>query len=141
MEKERPKKKILIVDDEMDMKIFLSTLFETKGYEPVVSKDGKEGLDKARAVMPDLIILDVMMPGEGGVLMYKKLKSDERLRQIPVIILSAVPRKTYQHYLKLLHVKTGAAPEIDAYFEKPPDAEALINHIETMIHSNRKGVL
>lgn len=136
MKTQREKKRILIVDDEMDMKIFLSTLLESRGYEPVVSKDGKEGLEKAGIIKPDLIILDVMMPEEGGVLMYRRLKTDEALRHIPVIILSAVSPKTYQHYLKLLNIKTEDALEIDAYIEKPPDAEDLINCIERMVQGD-----
>ena len=52
---------ILIVDDEMDMRIFMSTLFETSGYRPVAVRDGRQGLAKANALKPHLIILDVMM--------------------------------------------------------------------------------
>ena len=82
------KKTVLIVEDELDMRIFISTLLETSGYRPVMTKNGKEGLLKARDIGPDLIILDVMMPGEGGVQMYRQLKSDNALMDIPVIMLS-----------------------------------------------------
>ena len=84
------KKKILIVDDEMDMRIFLTALFETSGYEAIVTKDGGEGYRIAKEIEPDLIVLDIMMPGEGGVQMYKHLKTDNRLKEVPIIMLSAV---------------------------------------------------
>ena len=125
------KKKILIVDDELDMRIFLSTLLETSGYKPVMTRDGTEGLQKARDVAPDLIILDIMMPGEGGVHMYRQLKTDKILNKIPVIMLSAVARKTFNHYIKMLNVRLeNAIPDPEAYMEKPPEAEELLRIIE-----------
>ncbi|MFH0729624.1 MAG: response regulator [Pseudomonadota bacterium] len=121
------KPKVLIVDDEIDMRIFISTLFETNGYKPVATRDGKMGLQKAKELLPDLIILDVMMPGEGGVTMYQGLKTDSRLRDIPVIMLSAVAKKTFTHYVKMLNIRMNETiPEPDAYVEKPPDAEELL---------------
>lgn len=121
------KPKVLIVDDEIDMRIFISTLFETNGYKPVATRDGKMGLQKAKEILPDLIILDVMMPGEGGVTMYQGLKTDDRLRDIPVIMLSAVAKKTFTHYVKMLNIRMNETiPEPDAYVEKPPDAEELL---------------
>ena len=69
------KKTVLIVEDELDMRIFISTLLETSGYQPVMTRDGNEGMLKAQDICPDLIILDVMMPGEGGVQMYRQLKN------------------------------------------------------------------
>jgi DNA-binding response OmpR family regulator len=106
------KKTVLIVEDELDMRIFISTLLETSGYTAVTTRDGKEGLIKARDVSPDLIILDVMMPGEGGVQMYRQLKTDQTLQAIPVIMLSAVGKKTFSHYLNMaqagsIHRKTA----------------------------------
>ncbi len=97
------KKTVLIVEDELDMRIFISTLLETSGYTPVMTRDGKEGLIKARDFLPDLIILDVMMPGEGGVQMYRQLKTDQSLKAIPVIMLSAVAQKTFSHYLNMVN--------------------------------------
>lgn len=121
------KKKILIVDDEMDMRIFISALMETSGYKAVTTRDGKDGILKARDIIPDLIILDVMMPGEGGVQMYRQLKTDKTLRDIPVIMLSAVAKKTFIHYLKMLNIQlNNSIPYPDAYMEKPPEAEELL---------------
>lgn len=119
---------VLIVDDEIDMRIFISTLFETNGYKPVATRDGQAGLKRAKEVLPDLIILDVMMPGEGGVSMYQGLKMDSELCHIPVIMLSAVARKTFTHYLKMLNVRLdGGIPDPEAYVEKPPDAQELLS--------------
>ena len=121
------KKTVLVVDDELDMRIFLSTLLETSGYRPVVTRDGSEGILKARELLPDLIILDVMMPGEGGVVMYRQLRTDKALQYIPVIMLSAVARKTFTHYLRMINASMERPiPAPDAYVEKPPEAEELL---------------
>ncbi len=128
------KKTVLIVEDELDMRIFISTLLETSGYRPVMSKNGKEGLLKARDIGPDLIILDVMMPGEGGVQMYRRLKSDNALKDIPVVMLSGVAKKTFVHYLKMLNTRIeGSIPDPSAYLEKPPEAEELLKLTERLI--------
>lgn len=128
------KKTVLIVEDELDMRIFISTLLETSGYAPILTRDGNEGLLKARDVCPDLIILDVMMPGEGGVHMYRQLKTDRTLRDIPVIMLSAVTRKTFAHYLNMVNTRLkDAIPDPDAYIEKPPEAEDLLKMTTSLI--------
>lgn len=125
------KKKILIVDDELDMRIFLSTLLETSGYKPIMTRDGTEGLQKARDAAPDLIILDIMMPGEGGVYMYRHLKMDQVLKEIPVIMLSAVAQKTFSHYITMLNARLdNAIPAPEAYMEKPPEAEKLLRLVQ-----------
>jgi CheY-like chemotaxis protein len=128
------KKTVLIVEDELDMRIFISTLLETSGYTPVMTRDGTEGLIKARDVSPDLIILDVMMPGEGGVQMYRQLKTDQNLKAIPVIMLSAVARKTFTHYLNMVNARLEKPiPGPDAYIEKPPEAEELLQTAARLI--------
>ncbi len=128
------KKTVLIVEDELDMRIFLSTLLETSGYRPIMTRDGSEGMAKVREIPPDLIILDVMMPGEGGVQMYRQLKTDDTLKKIPVILLSGVAKNTFTHYLKMLNSRMeGAIPEPSAYLEKPPEAETLIKLTERLI--------
>jgi len=128
------KKTVLIVEDELDMRIFISTLLETSGYQPIMTRDGTEGMLKAKDAGPDLIILDVMMPGEGGVQMYRQLKTHDTLCNIPVIMLSAVAKKTFSHYLNMVNARLKKPiPEPDAYIEKPPEAEDLLKITAALI--------
>ncbi len=121
------KRKILVIDDELDMRTFLSTLFETKGYKPLVAADGLEGLQKAKDAKPEVIILDVMMPKEGGIHLYRNLKSDPMTKDIPVIMLSGIARKTFFYSQNVLNRYTGQSlPEPEAYIEKPPEPEELL---------------
>lgn len=132
------KKKILVVDDEQDMRIFLSTLLETSGYIPIVAADGWEGIRKARKAKPELIILDVMMPKEGGVEMYRQLKTDNGLKHIPVIILSAIAKKTFFHYQEMLDASQDqSVPKPEAYIEKPPESEELLELTEKLLSDQR----
>lgn len=131
---DKKKHKILVVDDELDMRIYISTILETSGYRAIVTKNGKEGVEKAIETNPDLIVLDVMMPGEGGVLMYRKLKKDPKLKKIPVLMLSAVKKEIFFHYLKMLNVKMeNNIAEPEAYLEKPPDHEDLLKVIKKLL--------
>lgn len=134
MEPSEKKKTVLVVDDDLNMRIFITTLLETSGYEALVAKNGKEGVRKLQETYPSLIILDLMMPGEGGILMYQKLKADERRENIPVIVLSGVERKTFYHSLKTLSIGLDKPlPEPDGYLEKPPKPEELLQVIESLL--------
>ncbi len=130
---------VLIVDDAMDMRVFISALFKTNGYHTETCRDGSAGLAKAREITPDLIVLDVMMPGTGGALMYKHLKTDRQLKHIPIIMLSAVGQRSFQHYLKMLNIKLVAPlPDPDAYLEKPPDAQHLLDTAARLMTSRKR---
>ena len=120
-------RKILVVDDESDMQIYVSTVVETMGFEPIVAADGPEALKKAREFKPALVILDVMMPKiEDGLKTYQQFREDGRLGQIPIIMLSAIARKTFFHSIRMLQpLSGGQLPEPEAYMEKPPDAAEL----------------
>ena len=131
---EKEKRKILVVDDELDMRVYISTVLETSGYRTIVTKNGREGVEKVFETEPDLIVLDVMMPGEGGVLMYRTLKTDPKLKKIPVVMLSAVKKEIFFHYLKMLNVKIeNNISEPEAYLEKPPDHEDLLKVIKKLL--------
>jgi two-component system, OmpR family, phosphate regulon response regulator PhoB len=128
------KKKILIVDDELDMRIFLSTLLETSGYQPVTTRDGLSGVSKAQTEKPDLILMDMMMPGEGGALMYRKLKTDLNLASIPVIVLSGVEKNSFHHYLSMLNAcLPSPIPPPAAYLEKPVDPDHLLSMVKSIL--------
>ena len=128
------RKKVLIVDDELDVRIYVRTLFETSGYSPIVTRNGIEGLQKAKELSPDLIILDVMMPEAGGVTMYRELKADPQLKSIPVIMLTAVGEKSFSHYLKMLNINIeDPIPQPDAHMEKPLDHEKLLELVRNLL--------
>jgi two-component system phosphate regulon response regulator PhoB len=128
------KKTVLVVDDELDMRTFISTLLETSGYRALIATNGEEGIRKAREHKPAVIILDVMMPKEGGVQMYRELKTDEELKGIPVIMLSAIAKKTFFHSQKMLNTYRGqVVPEPEAYIEKPPETEDLLRVLQDCV--------
>jgi len=123
-------KKVLVVDDELDMRTFITTLLETNGFKPLTAQDGFQGLEVARKNKPSLIILDVMMPRESGINLYRELRNDPDLKDIPVIMLSALSKKTFFHSQKVLDQYRGEKiPEPTAYIEKPPEPEELLEVI------------
>lgn len=82
-------KRILIVDDDAFIRRPLEFILREEGFEPFTAADGEECLERAGDVRPDLIFLDVMMPGRDGFAVCGALKSDPRLREVPIILLSA----------------------------------------------------
>lgn len=121
------KKRILIVDDEEDIVDVVKTRLESVGYEIDCAYDGKEGFDKVKAHKPDLVILDIMMPGLNGSTLCGMLKFDEEYMHIPVIILTA--RST------MLDKEIGEAVGADAYIVKPFDTAELVATIKSLIKS------
>ena len=79
------KKKVLILDDEPHVVTYLATLLQDNGYETVDARNGKEGMEKAKADKPDLVCLDITMPEKSGVAVYRMLREEGRLRSVPVI--------------------------------------------------------
>lgn len=80
---------ILVVDDNPDVRLALTTLLEDEGYEVAEADDGDVGLEAARERKPDLILLDLMMPRMNGFETLRELKRDEGLSDIPVVVLTA----------------------------------------------------
>ncbi len=81
-------KKILLVEDEELMIDLLQKKLEKEGYEISVARDGEEGLKKMREIMPDLVLLDIIMPKMGGFEVMEEMKKDPGLEKIPVIVIS-----------------------------------------------------
>jgi CheY-like chemotaxis protein len=130
------KKTILCVDDELDMRIFISTVLKTAGFEAVAARNAIEGIRKALEQLPDLIIMDVMMPQAGGVTLFQEIKKNDRLRHIPVILLTGVSEKAFSHHLKMLNIRLDdSLPPPDAYMEKPLDPEKLIALVQELLPS------
>jgi len=133
LQSESERKKILIVDDELDMRIFLCNLLGNCGYEPIDAGDKEEGMQKAAKEKPALIILDVTMPRESGIQMYRELKAHEDLKAVPVVMVSTIDKRTFLFYQKLQRTgETGSFPNPGAYLEKPLDADELIGIVHRL---------
>ena len=127
-------KRVLVVDDEMDLRTFISTLLESNGFKVVVAENGEQGMAKVREKKPALITLDVMMPKESGIKMYRDIKTNPELADIPVLIISGLARKTFLHSQKVLDkFKNQAVPEPNGYIEKPPEPEELLAEVQRII--------
>ena len=87
-------KKILIIDDDPDVVLFLSTMLKDQGYSTVEARNGQEGIEKAQEESPDLILLDLMMPQKSGISLLSDLKKDVDLKKIPVIMVTGVSGET-----------------------------------------------
>jgi CheY-like chemotaxis protein len=84
------KKTVLVVDDEPDTRMFLTTLLEDNGFETVTASNGEEARTAVQASRPDLISLDITMPEKSGVRFYREMKESEELRDVPIIIVTGV---------------------------------------------------
>lgn len=120
---------VLIVEDNDDVRNYLRMNLSAT-YNIIEASNGVEGLEKAREVVPDLIISDIMMPGMNGLELCKKLKTDEKTSHIPVVLLTA--RQSDQSQME--GYETGA----DAYITKPFSSTLLLVRIKNLLESRRK---
>jgi DNA-binding response OmpR family regulator len=118
-------KKILVVDDEVDLVKTIQFSLEVEGYTVLVSNDGEDALSQARKESPDLILLDIMLPKLDGYKVCRLLKFDERYKHIPILMMTA---KT-QEKDKVLGIETGA----DEYITKPFDMDELMEKIKAYL--------
>ncbi|MCU0651882.1 MAG: response regulator [Candidatus Omnitrophica bacterium] len=119
------KKRILLVDDEKDLVEMVKMRLEASGYEIIPAYDGQEGLEKARKEIPDLIILDIMLPKMDGYKVCRLLKFDEKYKKIPIIMFSARAQESDQ--------STGKEVGADGYIVKPFEPVALVNKIQEFL--------
>jgi len=118
-------KKILVVDDETDLVETLRFPLEMEGFEVLVSYNGEDALNKARKEIPDLILLDLMLPKLDGYKVCRLLKFDEKYKHIPILMLTA---KT-QERDKILGKETGA----NEYITKPFEMDHLLEKVKTYL--------
>ncbi|MCK5418500.1 MAG: response regulator [Desulfobacterales bacterium] len=127
-------KKVLVVDDDPDVRLFSVTVLEENGYTPLEAEDGEIGLKMIKAEKPDLVILDVLMPRQSGVRLYRELKTSKALKDVKVIILSGIAKKTFLRSQKALTEFGGAEiPEPGIYLEKPVEPDELAEVIKKVL--------
>jgi two-component system alkaline phosphatase synthesis response regulator PhoP len=129
---EETKGKILVVDDEPDVVDMLRMMLENASYEVVSAYDGKEGIEKAKKEKPDAIVLDLMMPGMDGFEACKEMKQDPDLKDIPVLVLTAISR----HFSDTKYARSmGLGLVSDDYIDKPVDPNVLLNRITGLLRN------
>ncbi|HTU89848.1 MAG TPA: response regulator [Gemmataceae bacterium] len=119
-----PRLRILIIEDERGLTDVLEYNLKREGYETIVAHDGQEGLRKSQTLLPDLILLDIMLPGLSGFDVCRELRSGERTRDIPIIIISAKSEETDQ----IVGFSLGA----DDYVTKPFHVKVLLQRIKAL---------
>ncbi len=120
-------KKILIVDDEQDIVESLKFVLEVSGYNCYCAYNGEDGLKLAKELIPDLIILDVMMPKINGYKISRLLKYDNKYKDIPIIMLTA----RSQTEDKLIGEETG----VNEYITKPFELDQVVKKVEEYVGS------
>lgn len=124
------KRDILLVDDDPDFVEAVKVIVEKAGYDVRVAYDGQEGIDAVKEKMPDLIVLDVMMPVMNGHEACAKLKGDKETAEIPIILLTAVADRvttsTYTH-------RDMLESEADDYIPKPVEPNDLLELIKNWL--------
>lgn len=119
-------KRILIVDDDPDILIVVGMILKTDGYAVDTAHDGKECLQKISAQLPDVIILDIMMPNMNGGQVAKLIKEHPKTSTIPIIFLTAL---TDKKYMKAALFELG----VEFYLTKPVDADEILDKVQQAI--------
>jgi len=124
--------RVLVVDDEPDARIFISTVLEDQGAITETACDGIEALEKVRAAHYDLMTLDLGMPGKNGVEVYHELRQDPELFDLPVCIITGRPE------LRKLIYERSTAPAPEGYLDKPVDERKLLKNIRKIVELRRR---
>jgi two-component system phosphate regulon response regulator PhoB len=127
-------KTVLSVDDEDHVREFVATVLEENGYTPILATNGEEAMDIIREKKPDLVIMDILMPKQSGIRLYRELKRSDLLRDIPVIIYSGVAKRTALRAQAAQTETSGeSVPDPDAYLEKPVTPERLAATVKKLL--------
>jgi len=116
-------KKVVVIDDEEDVTTYLEALLEDHGYDVYTALGGADGLKLIKRVKPDLICLDILMPGETGISLYRRIRGDSETKDVPVVIISGM------NYRR----EDAEVPPPEGYIEKPVTPGALIETVRSLI--------
>lgn len=120
--------KILIVDDEPNILISLEYLMQREGFEVSVARDGEQALEAIARDVPDLVLLDVMMPGKTGLEVCQHVRANDRLRAVRIVMLTAKGRET--------DVAKGLALGANAYVTKPFSTRDLVAKVRALLQDS-----
>lgn len=131
-------KRILIIDDDPDVVVFLSTLLQDHGYKTLEAADGQEGLEVTKKERPDLILMDLMMPQKSGISLLSELRQDDELKNIPVVMVTGVSGETGIDLEAFFQRASQGNTDTqvlkpDGYIEKPIDPDKLIRIVDDLL--------
>jgi len=123
------KPKVLVIDDDADLVASVRMVMEDAGWRVSSAENGAAGITRAREEAPQLIVLDVLMPRQDGLTTYERLREEEALKAIPIIVLTSVSEKLGIGFSRE-EFKThyGHAPE--AFLEKPFEPHSFLNTVK-----------
>jgi DNA-binding response OmpR family regulator len=113
---------IVCIEDEFDMIQLIGLILERGGFRSIGALGGREGLETVRRVKPDLVLLDIMMPGMGGWAVHRQMKADDALKSIPIIVVTALGRSSAM--ARGLDINS-----VDGYVVKPFRPQELLQSI------------
>lgn len=122
--------RVLVTDDNADMRQLLSTILVEEGHTAVLAQDGQKALEVMRQEVPDILVLDVMMPTKDGFMVLRELKGDELRSRVKVLVLTA--KHSEQDWVKAY--KLGA----DYYLTKPFELDEFLEALEFLLHTSHK---
>jgi CheY-like chemotaxis protein len=126
--------KVLVIDDQPDIVAYLEALLQDNGYEVTTAFDGIEGVNKAKENKPDLITLDVTMPGKSGIAVFHELRNTPDLQDVPVFIVTGVI-----DFRQLMYQRTVEAP--DGFMQKPINKDVFLMTVERLTEHAAKAAL
>jgi len=130
--------KILIVDDDPDMRLAIGSVLRSRSYQVVEARDGEEALRKLKEEKPDLMLLDLLMPRMDGFGVVKTLKNtQESYCNIPILIISSI-REEASH--RRYELEVGHKLDVDEYIEKPIEPFVLLQRVEKLLSKGGKDV-
>jgi len=127
-------KKILLVDDEPDVVLFLQTALEDNGYTVATATSALDGLEEIHREKPSLVCLDVLMPEESGISLFQKLRTDPELENIPILIYSGLSLSRDLDKIDFLKLEDGTAlREPEGFLEKPVDIDDFLSLVKSVL--------
>ncbi len=123
-------KTVMIVDDEADVLLSVTQILEANNYRTIKARDGQECLDKLKAEKPDVLLLDIMMPGLTSKEILRAIEKDSRLARMKIIFLTAI------HSLEAEEEGLLASKQIVDFIEKPFSVRRMLDAIEKTIECN-----
>lgn len=129
-ENQDSRKKILVVDDEQSTIIYIETLLQDNGYDTVSARDGAEGWEKVKSEKPDLVSLDISMPEQSGIRLYRNLRENPDFASIPVMIVTAVTGwgGDPEEFHKFISTRKQVPPP-EAFIAKPIDRDLFLETV------------